>query len=493
MRIFKLPASLQRATSRPTGRPKGRHRAQRPAKKARPLSPPAIVAAVALGLLVSASVAPGPTIDASRQAGAGAMPAENAGADAADQSLDRYLDPALLEAVPVGPQDVSKQVEAILSGARVMDVLGQSGIPEIALEAYQQAEDTQQDDDESCGVRWTLLAAIGRVESNHGRFGGAMLREDGYGTRPIRGIPLDGRPNVALIRDTDRGALDGDTTFDRAVGPMQFIPSTWRSVGVDGNADTRRDPNNMYDAAEGAAVYLCAGDGDLRDQDDAARAVRRYNNADEYVQVVLRLAEMYESGRVETVPYTPIPLPADTAAPPAPAKPSTSAAPAPPARPKPSASTAAPKPTDTTTPTSPAPTRTPPTPSAPPTASTDPAPPSASTDPAPPSASTDPAPPTGSTEPTPPGKGAPTVPAPPDDPPDTAAVGWAPAMRDAVITVLGESKPPSGSGQQDCPDTANGERAGDQPTTPGPSRESDECVPAGTPPSAASGRDGDGG
>ncbi|MGH8775651.1 MAG: lytic transglycosylase domain-containing protein [Jiangellaceae bacterium] len=89
------------------------------------------------------------------------------------------------------------------------------------------------------------------------------------------------RPNVALIRDTDGGALDGDTTYDRAVGPMQFIPSTWRSVSVDGNGDGRRDPNNIYDAAQGAAVYLCAGDTDLRDPIQAARAVRRYNNADE--------------------------------------------------------------------------------------------------------------------------------------------------------------------------------------------------------------------
>ncbi|MGH9137724.1 MAG: lytic murein transglycosylase, partial [Acidimicrobiales bacterium] len=87
---------------------------------------------------------------------------------------------------------------------------------------------------------------------------------------------------MALIRDSDGGELDGDTTFDRAVGPMQFTPSTWRSVGVDGNGDGRRDPNNIVDAVH-AADYLCAGDADLSHPAQRAGAVRRYNNADEYV------------------------------------------------------------------------------------------------------------------------------------------------------------------------------------------------------------------
>jgi hypothetical protein len=86
---------------------------------------------------------------------------------------------------------------------------------------------------------------------------------------------------------------------------MQFIPSTWRSVAADANADGRHDPNNIYDAAEGAAVYLRIGNADLRDPSQAARAVRRYNNADEYVRVVLSLAELYETGGVEVVPSSP--------------------------------------------------------------------------------------------------------------------------------------------------------------------------------------------
>ena len=174
--------------------------------------------------------------------------------------------------MPVGASRVAEPVRAVLSSEEVIETLGESDIPTVAVDAYMWGADELAVDDPTCGIRWTLLAAIGRVESNHGRFGGAQLRDDGYSTKPIRGIPLDGRPNVALIRDTDRGELDGDTTYDRAVGAMQFIPSTWKSVGVDADGDGKRDPNNIFDAAQGAAVYLCRGDADLRDVD--ARAER---------------------------------------------------------------------------------------------------------------------------------------------------------------------------------------------------------------------------
>ncbi|MGH9252302.1 MAG: lytic murein transglycosylase [Acidimicrobiales bacterium] len=249
------------------------------------------------------------------------------------------------------------------------------------------------------------------------------MREDGYGTRPIRGIPLDGRPNVALIRDTDGGALDGDTTYDRAVGPMQFIPSTWRSVGVDANADGRHDPNNIFDAAQGAGVYLCVGDGDLRDPAQAARAVRRYNNADEYVRVVLSLAELYESGRVGVVPSSPVPPPEDGSTPQdaeaasALPRPPTSSAPTEPPAP---VGTAPPSPTDAA---NPAPSATPrPEETVP----------------------AEPAPPEGtSAEPSPP-EGTSAEPSPSVEPPPTAAVGWAPAMREVVLSVLEETPAPPG-------------------------------------------------
>jgi hypothetical protein len=196
--------------------------------------------------------------------------------------------------------------------ARLVGGLSDSGIPAVAMLAYTKAQQTMAVTDPSCGIRWSLLAAIGRVESNHGRFGGARLYEDGDTDHPIRGVALNGVGDVAHIADTDDGRLDGDRVYDRAVGPMQFIPSTWRRVATDGNDDGRSDPNNIYDAALGAAVYLCAGDTNLRDLGDRERAVLRYNRSREYAATVLSLASAYERGH-----RGPLPVVGPTRTPPA--------------------------------------------------------------------------------------------------------------------------------------------------------------------------------
>jgi hypothetical protein len=398
----------------------------------------------------------------------GTLPFQN------DDALEPYLDADMLAAVPVGSDPVSEPVRAVLSSSQVIDSLGQSGIPAAAVNAYVRAEGRLATEDPSCGIRWTLLAAIGRVESNHGRFGGAMLRDDGYPTKPIRGIPLDGRPNVALIGDTDRGRLDGDTRYDRAVGPMQFIPSTWQSVGVDGNGDGRRDPNNLFDAAYGAARYLCDGDADLRNADARAQAVRHYNNADRYVRVVLNLADMYETGAVQRLPAIGLPLMEPTPPPrpspgpppipdgsigsapgpegpsapeprPAPQRPVPPAAPnpAPPAPSGPAPSLPAPTPTPSTTAPPSTTTAPPPTPT---TVPTTPPPPTTSSTTTPATTAPDPNPSTttSTTVPADPPAEPPAPPeeqpAPPEEPP--AAVGWAPAMREVVVDIIEESADP---------------------------------------------------
>ncbi|HEY7263456.1 MAG TPA: lytic murein transglycosylase [Trebonia sp.] len=258
------------------------------------------MAAFAFGCVVAAAAVGGEAAGA--PLGSASRAPAALGTGVVDPAVRPYLDPKLLQAVPVGSGDVSKPVRMVLTSAGVTTALDDSGIPAVALEAYQRAATALAASDAACHLPWQLVAAIGRVESDHGRFGGAVLLPDGYGTRPIRGIPLDGRDGVALVRDTDGGRLDGDPNFDRAVGPMQFIPSTWAVYGVDGNGDGERDPNNIFDAALATADYLCAGGGDMTNPAQEAAAVRRYNDADEYVRVVLALAASYEHGGAATVP-----------------------------------------------------------------------------------------------------------------------------------------------------------------------------------------------
>ena len=141
---------------------------------------------------------------------------------------------------------------------------------------------------------WSVLAAIGKVESDHGRLGGARLHGDGSVWPRIIGVALDGSPGVMLIRDTDGGRYDGDTVYDRAVGPMQFIPSTWAAYGVDASGNGIADPHNAIDAIHSAAVYLCDhGAGEPGRLDEAVLA---YNRSSSYLEAVMRHASVYAVG-----------------------------------------------------------------------------------------------------------------------------------------------------------------------------------------------------
>ena len=180
-----------------------------------------------------------------------------------------------------------------------------SGIPAQALAAYQAAQRLLAQADPGCKIDWALLAGIGKVESDHGRWGRNLLDAAGTAVPGIFGIPLTGS-GVARITDTDGGRYDRDVVYDRAVGPMQFIPGTWKSVGADGNGDGRRDPQNMADAATAAGVYLCSGPGDLTQPGDLTRAVLRYNHSMDYVAKVTSIAASYRAGH-SVVPATALP------------------------------------------------------------------------------------------------------------------------------------------------------------------------------------------
>ncbi len=156
--------------------------------------------------------------------------------------------------------------------------------------------------DKSCNLTWQLIAAIGRVESNHGRFGGNALDDNGVAQPGIYGIALDGSNNTSVIRDTDAAQFDNDPVYDRAVGPMQFIPSTWSVVGVDADGDGERNPQDIDDAALATAVYLCSGDDDLATTAGQRSAVYRYNHSQAYVDLVLSLMNAYLDGDFTSIP-----------------------------------------------------------------------------------------------------------------------------------------------------------------------------------------------
>ncbi|WP_433462902.1 lytic transglycosylase domain-containing protein [Spirillospora sp. CA-128828] len=164
----------------------------------------------------------------------------------------------LVNAPGVSPAKVVKAVGKVLgSGTSVLNLHdgkyrtpADGGRPGSYLDLYKQAAT-------SCpGLSWTVLAAIGQVESDHGR-------------------------NAGL---SSAGAL----------GPMQFLPSTWKSFGVDGDRDGKADIMNPYDAIPGAAKYLCSN-GAGRGGKQLYTAIWRYNHADWYVQKVLNLARAYQA------------------------------------------------------------------------------------------------------------------------------------------------------------------------------------------------------
>ncbi|WP_054567209.1 lytic transglycosylase domain-containing protein [Frankia sp. R43] len=168
-------------------------------------------------------------------------------------------------------------------------------IPTQLLAAYQKAAQQLADDKPSCNLPWELLAAIGKVESNHAT--GRSITTDGTVTSPlILGPRLNGTGGNALIRDSDNGALDHDTVYDRAVGPMQFIPTTWAGSGRDGNGDGIKNPHNIHDADLAAGHYLCARDRDLDDAADLRAAILSYNPSDAYVRTVLTWLNGYRQG-----------------------------------------------------------------------------------------------------------------------------------------------------------------------------------------------------
>ncbi len=164
----------------------------------------------------------------------------------------------------------------------------------VVIDAYFRAAVGMSERRPSCGISWDQLAGVGLIESRHGAFGGSSVGPDGQTSMRILGPVLDGDP-FAAISDTDGGTMDGNTEWDRAVGPMQFIPSSWDIYGLDGNSDGAADPHNLYDAAFAAAEHLCRGHSALQNENAYRVSLLGYNRSAVYGSDVIAAQRRYEA------------------------------------------------------------------------------------------------------------------------------------------------------------------------------------------------------
>ena len=230
-----------------------------------------------------------------------------------------------------------------LHAARMLGPSDVNGLSVVTVDAYIRGAERS-----SCSVDWTLLAGIGKIESNHGRIGGASVSRTGQVSTQILGPLLDGGqserqalgaridagpadsvlaaltaaqravqtnfdnsrwglvtaiPNeltadeapedpgngFAVVVDSDGGRLDGDEQWDRAIGPMQFLPETWSKWATDGNGDGVADPHNLYDAATTAGRFLCHLSATRGSS--PATFLLGYNSSTSYVRSVLATAQ----------------------------------------------------------------------------------------------------------------------------------------------------------------------------------------------------------
>jgi len=183
--------------------------------------------------------------------------------------------------------------------ARLGTTVAGTDLTLVALDAYWRAANAEVIAHPLCRLTWYGLAAIGETESHHGGArqpdGSAALGIDGLPVARILGPPLDGTNGTRLIPDSEGGWIDGNPLVDRAVGPMQFLPGTWRTHGMDGSGDGVADLDNLYDATRSAADYLCQNGIGLDGDQGLTTAYTAYAGAAPYAAVALAHAHDYQA------------------------------------------------------------------------------------------------------------------------------------------------------------------------------------------------------
>jgi hypothetical protein len=204
--------------------------------------------------------------------------------------------PALALEQPATVQRTVAGVDAQAGVPGAISTLSTNGIPSAALYAYHHAETLLASADAGCRLPWNLVAAIGRVESNHGRIDGNALSADGVASPGIYG------ETTKKVADTDGGKYDKDAKADRPVGPMGLMPTILKDTLLDADNDGSVNPQDIDDEATTSGVFLCSGEGDLSTEPGARAAVQRYNSNASYVDLVMKVSASYANGLYSQTP-----------------------------------------------------------------------------------------------------------------------------------------------------------------------------------------------
>ncbi len=234
---------------------------------------------------------------AAQQQAAGAARSAAGAVSQSEGSLNSAESAAgLTRAQLASAQSRLQSAQATLAVAQLAAPAPGTDIPQIVLQAYQHAADVTAMINPSCHLSWQDVAALGRIESGHAQHGSTRIAANGDTYPPILGPPLDGTSGNAALPLPPISYYDGPGPWEEAVGPMQFLPTSWASVAMSGGTDTTPDPNNVFDAALGAANYLCRAVGPGGRLDTAAglqTAYFSYNHSASYVAEAMSNVNYY--------------------------------------------------------------------------------------------------------------------------------------------------------------------------------------------------------
>ena len=184
--------------------------------------------------------------------------------------------PSVLEvSAPVPAQAPQQQPQQQGKSALESWAAGLSGpldIPERTLIGYANGELTLRKEQPNCHLSWVTLAGIGKASSDHGRYGGDLLKSDGTLNKPLGAVPLQGAA--------------GEAATEQRGGPLQLTQQQLKRGGG-GNIQ------DVDDAATATGRVLCSGGTNLQAGQSWWKAIANYRASDLFRQQVLGNAQLY--------------------------------------------------------------------------------------------------------------------------------------------------------------------------------------------------------